>query len=295
MHSESPSPVQLAFRPESLRDRWRFAVPGRALLWRLVREIVTLPAALTPAERDRAQKRASAALLRHLRVQLEITGTEHVGGGPFLVLALHEGIVDVLALAQLPLPLRFVARDEIFTWPGIGPAITRLGQISIRPESGAAGYRQMLRRARDVVGAGESLLVFPQGTVLGLETDFQRGAFLLARQLDLPLLPAVLTGAHRVWEHPFTPCLRYGQRVGLRVLPPVGREEVRATLPETLRVQVRRAMKRAALDPDLPPPRRYVPERDGFWDGFRFDIDPDFPELRSAVERHRQSLTGDTP
>lgn len=29
------------------------------------------------------------------------------------------------------------------------------------------------------------------------------------------------------------------------------------------------------------------PERDGWWDGYRFEIDADFPELRARVARHR--------
>ena len=41
------------------------------------------------------------------------------------------------------------------------------------------------------------------------------GAFALARHLGAPLLPVVLTGGHRVWEHPFAPTLRYGQPIAV--------------------------------------------------------------------------------
>ena len=286
--------VALDFRPASVAGRVRFLLAGRPLFWWTLRGVARLPPDLTPRLRERVQGELGGRLLRHLRVRLDRAGFEHVGAGPYLVVALHEGMLDVLALLQLPLPLRFVARREIFSWPGVGAAITRLGHISIDPESGAAGYRAMMRAGRDVVAGGESLVVFPQGSVLGLETQFQRGAFVLARQLDLPILPVVLTGAHRVWEHPFTPTLRYGQRVGLRVLPPVRREEVRQTPPEVLRVRLRRAMKRAALDPAMPPARRYDPARDGFWDGYRFDIDPDFSELCRRVLAHRRQALGET-
>jgi len=287
-------PTALHFRPCSAADRLRFDLAGRALLWWSLREVATLPANLTPAQRDAVQKRVSARLLRHLRVRLHLQGCEHVGRGPYLVVALHEGLADVLALLMLPLLLRFVAREEIFTWPGVGPAITRLGHVSIDPESRSGGYRHLLERARAITAGGESLVLFPQGTVLGLETDFQRGAFALARHLDLPILPVVLTGTHRVWEHPFTPVLRYGQPVGLRVLPEVTREEVRRVAPEVLRVQVRRRMKRAALAGGLPPARRYDPERDGYWDGFHFATDPDFPQVHHLVTGHRRALLGET-
>jgi hypothetical protein len=49
---------------------------------------------------------------------------------------------------------------------------------------------------------------------------------------------------------------------------------------------VKRRMKHLALRA-TPPARRYVPDRDGWWDGYRFAIDPDFPELAAAVSKHR--------
>ncbi|AFZ68268.1 lysophospholipid acyltransferase family protein [Deinococcus peraridilitoris] len=272
-----------------MRGRLRHLLLGRTLLWQTAHCLKRLPETLSPAERDAAQKQASARLLRHLRVQLDTTGLEHIMDGPYLVVPLHEGIADVLCLAQLPLPLRFVARDEIFNWPHVGPAIRRLGHVSINPESGARGYRELLRRAEGILKGGESLAMFPQGSLLGIETDFQRGAFVLARQLNVPLLPVVMTGAHRVWEHPFTPRLRYGVRVGMRVLPPTPAPDGHRYTPDELRLTLRQLMKRHALDGSMPAPRRYRPERDGFWDGFRFDIDPDFPELHHQIAERRRS------
>lgn len=275
-----------------MRDRARYGLVGQLLLWRIARALARLPETLSPAERHAAQGRASARLLRHLRVKLERSGLQHARGGPFIVVALHEGIADVLALTQLPLPLRFVARDEIFAWPGVGAAITRLGHLAVNPESGAAGYRLLLREARGILAGGESLALFPQGSVLGIETAFQLGAFALARHLGAPILPVVLSGTHRIWEHPFAPTLRYGVRVGLRVLPPVPALEVLARDPHDLRADLQGRMKRAALGGELPLPRRYVPQRDGFWDGFRFDIDPAFPEVFEAVRQRRRTQGG---
>ena len=39
----------------------------------------------------------------------------------------------------------------------------------------------------------------------------------------------------------------------------------------------------------MAPPRRFVPARDGYWDGYAYAIDPDFPELAMEIARHRQS------
>ena len=131
-------------------------------------------------------------------------------------------------------------------------------------------------------------MVFPQGSILGIEVDFKAGPFALALALDRPILPIALTGSHRVWEHPFSPRLRYGQRMSLQVLPPVYPAAFRAGGPGTLRAAVQRQLKAKALGGVMAAPRRYVPDRDGFWDGFDFAIDPSFLALRDEVERHRR-------
>ena len=189
---------------------------------------------------------------------------------------LHEGIADVLCLLRLPLPLRFVARREIFGWPAIGPALEGLGHVSINPEHPLGGFRGLWRSAETILGGGESLVVFPQGTVAGIESDFQRGVFEVARRVGVPVLPVAVTGTHRVWEHPFSPTLRYGQAVTVQVLPAIPAAEVRAG-PRRPAGADPPGVKAAALAPGMPPARSFDPDRDGYWDGYRLDIDPDFP------------------
>ena len=285
-NAPSPPPA-LEFRPEGALARLRYATLGRALLASSARELLRVPAAATVLERSTVQRRVSARLLRHLGVRLDLQGLEHVGRGPYLIASLHEGMADVLCLLQLPLPMRFVARDEIFGWPGVGPAITHLGHVAINPEHPTGGYRGLLRGAQDILEGGESLAVFVQGAVAGIESDVQRGAFEVARRLGYPLLPVAIAGSHRIWEHPHTPTLRYGVRVGLRVLPELSVSELRGGNLETLRLRLRRAMKAAALSQEMPAPRRYDPDRDGYWDGYRFDMDPDFPEVYAKFEARR--------
>ena len=53
--------------------------------------------------------------------------------------------------------------------------------------------------------------------------------------------------------------------------------------PSALRDEVQRQLKRAALAPGMAPARRFVPERDGWWDGYAFAIDPAFAELAAAA------------
>jgi len=227
-----------------------------------------------------------------LKIDLVLEGLEHIDPNEvYVVTPLHEGFVDVVALLHLPLPLRFAARDELFTWRLLGCYLRASGQIEVCPERGSQSYRHLLRDARKVIAAGESLLIFPQGGLLGIELDCRAGAFALARSLRRPILPVVLTGTHRVWEYPFTPRLRFGQRVTLRVLPPLpveehsGREASKSL--EKVRREVQQRLKTVALSGEVEPPRRFVPARDGYWDGYAYTIDPDFPDLAADIARRR--------
>lgn len=233
----------------------------------------------------------SRRLFALLGIRFDVAGLEHIDPHErYVVTPLHEGFADVPALMQLPLPLRFAARDELFGWRVIGPYLHDTGQIRVTPERGSWSYRQLLLQARGVFACGESLVMFPQGTILGIETDFLRGAFALAQSLHRPLLPIAVTGSHRVWEHPYTPRLRYGQRISLRILPPVSAAEVCAEHIDALRVTVRRRLKAAALSGTMATPRHFVPARDGYWDGFAYQIDPDFPALATKIAQHRQQV-----
>jgi 1-acyl-sn-glycerol-3-phosphate acyltransferase len=190
-------------------------------------------------------------------VKLRLSGLEHLPKTPCLLLPLHEGLFDVVALLHLPLKLRFAARSELLDWQWLG------------------GW--LLRQTPQMLAAGESLVIFPQGSICGLEIDFQQSAFALAKRFALPIVPIVLAGSHRVWDHPFSPRVRLGQEVVVCIL-----ESVLNPNP----VALKRHMKRMALKFK---PRRYLPQHDGFWDDYRLEIDPDFPEVRAEVQAHRLS------
>ncbi|HEV2124231.1 MAG TPA: lysophospholipid acyltransferase family protein, partial [Chloroflexota bacterium] len=179
----------------------------------------------------------------------------------------------------------------LLTWRRLGPYLRDAGHIAVCPEEGLRSYRHLVRAAREVLTPRESLVIFPQGGILGIEAEFVRGAFALARTLQRPLLPVALTGSHRVWEYPYTPRLRYGERITLRVFPPISAEEVASRDVDDLRLEVQRLLKTAALSGTMAPPRRFVPARDGYWDGYAYRIDPTFADLAADIDRHRRQRT----
>ncbi len=249
------------------------------------RLVLRLAAVLPNRSAQRVAERWWARLAaRLLRLRVHTSGLEHIDPDErYVVVSLHEGFADGLALLHLPLSLTAVARDELADFPLLGDQLVRGRHVFIPPERPLQAARALLREARAAIETGDSVLCFPQGSILGIELAFQPGAFNLARRLGRPLLPVVVTGGHRVWEHPFTPTLRFDQSMSVTVLPPVPPGEAVGR-----RAAIESHMKQLALSSPTPP-RRFDPARDGYWDAYRYEVEPSFPDLAERVASHRQA------
>ncbi len=222
-----------------------------------------------------AERAWAAAAVAALDIDISMVGLDRVDpGGQYVVASLHEGFPDVLALLQLPLDLNWVIRDELLELPYFGDYLRTAGHIAVDPESPRTALRTIFKKASATIAAGESLVVFPQGSLLGIDIAFRAGAFRLAERIGLPILPVVLAGSHRVWEYPFNRTLRCGQHIHMEILEPIEPGDALSEMRE-----LERNMKRRALAASSAPARRYVPERDGTWDGYSFELDPDFARM----------------
>ena len=110
--------------------------------------------------------RIAAAILRpvfRFGMRLRVEGVERVPDqGPVLLVSNHRSVLDppLIAVAQLPGRLHFMAKKELFRGP-FGWLISRGGAFPV--DRGGAD-RDAIRTAREVLAAGECLLMFPEGT-----------------------------------------------------------------------------------------------------------------------------------
>ncbi len=253
--------------PEDLFDPEQLDPAMRSLLDEGVTEIIATAGDCGALRR--AERAWSARARELLQIKLDVVGVELIDcDGQYLVAPLHEGFADVVALQTLPLDLAWVIRDELLDLPYFGEYLRAAGHIAIEPEAPRAAMRTILRKLPAAVADGSSVVVFPQGSLLGIEVSFQLGAFQLADRLGLPVLPIVLTGSHQVWDYPFGRDLRFGQTIRMEVLPPLPVGTAVAAMGE-----LEAEMKKRALAVTSAPTRHYVPERDGLWEGYRFELD----------------------
>jgi 1-acyl-sn-glycerol-3-phosphate acyltransferase len=132
--------------------------------------------------------RAAVYVLARLLYRIEIAG--RVPPGPCVVAANHESLLDPPLLALItPRPLHFLAKVELWRYRPGAWVMDALGGIPIRRDR-----RDLLSvgRAEELLRAGESVAIFPQGTVAG--GAWTRGAARLALTTGVPLVPVRIVG-----------------------------------------------------------------------------------------------------
>jgi len=160
--------------------------------------------------------------LLHPSLSPTLVGAERLGPGPYIVVSNHQSSLDIPAGFMLPLPLRVVVRHQHFDIPGVGGWLRLSRQVRLDRED-PQGIRKGLDDALASLDAGFSLLIFPEGTRTpeGSLGRFHRGAFRLAKDAGVPVLPFVQQGT--AWLFPkgvYLPrCLHQPMRFS--VLPPV--------------------------------------------------------------------------
>ena len=130
-------------------------------------------------------------LLARLLYRIEITG--QAPPGPCVVAANHESLLDPLVLAfAARQPLHYLAKVELWRWPPGAWLMNALGGIPIRRDR-----RDLVSvgAAEELLRAGESVAIFPQGTVRG--GVWTRGAARLALATGAPLVPVRIVGTAR--------------------------------------------------------------------------------------------------
>ena len=137
------------------------------------------------------------AIIRLAGVRIVVEGRELLPPeGATLFVSTHSSMLDVPALFTLvPARTRFVAKRELFLIPLFGQAIRMLGFVEIdRADKRAA--KTAIGRAADLARGDRPILVFPEGTRSrdGSLLPFKKGAFALAHELRLPLVPIACLG-----------------------------------------------------------------------------------------------------
>jgi 1-acyl-sn-glycerol-3-phosphate acyltransferase len=166
--------------------------------------LVSLPAMLLTGSGEMAiwfaRKAWSPAGLWLAGAPLEVSRRAPLPDGPAVYVSNHESALDIWALFRvLPRGVRFVAKQELFRIPVFGAYMKLGGHVPVDRGNHARAVAS-LRRAGEIVRAGTSLIVFPEGT-RSLDRrihPFKKGPFVVAMEAGVPVVPIAISGSGAV-------------------------------------------------------------------------------------------------
>jgi 1-acyl-sn-glycerol-3-phosphate acyltransferase len=139
-------------------------------------------------------------ILKTTGVRVRTTGLERLTPGTtYVFVSNHQSIYDIPVLFwSLPYQLRIIAKASLGAIPFMGWHLRRTGHLLVdrrNPDRGG-----ILRRWRELLTQGLSLIVFPEGTrsADGRVAKFKAGSFLLAIEAGLPVVPLSIDGTRFV-------------------------------------------------------------------------------------------------
>lgn len=201
--------------------------PGRYIVGRVFRYIGVIVERLNPLWRLRLSG-------------VHIANPRH----PYVVVSNHESFADILLISNLPWEMKWLSKAELFRIPLLGWMMRLAGDVPIRRGFGPSAV-EAIEQCRRILRNHVSVMIFPEGTrsTTGRMLPFKDGAFRLAVEAGVPVLPLVVAGSG-------TALPKRGWKMGrsdaeVRVLEPVPTEGLTADDVAGLRNRVRKMIEEA--------------------------------------------------
>lgn len=132
--------------------------------------------------------------------KLEISGEENIDPNrSYVVVANHQSTLDIMVcFLAIPLPIRYLAKKELFRIPLLAQAMRAVGIIEVDRAARSAVHNSVNRQAKDLIAHNRSLIIYPEGTRPrdGVMRPFKKGAFTMAIASQLPVLPLSMHGTY---------------------------------------------------------------------------------------------------
>ncbi|MGP8215694.1 MAG: lysophospholipid acyltransferase family protein [Bacteroidia bacterium] len=118
----------------------------------------------------------------------------------YVIVANHQSLYDIfLVYGWLGIDIRWVMKHELRKIPGLGIGSEKVGHVFIDRSNPAAALASIEAAKKKIIN-GTSVIFFPEGTRshTGEMGKFKRGAFKMAFDLGLPVLPLTIKGTRDI-------------------------------------------------------------------------------------------------
>lgn len=171
-------------------------------------------------------------------IRVDVYGRENLDPKQsYVFLANHQGYWDAfLVFGYLGRPFKWMMKEYLRKVPFLGYACYKAKHIYVG--NSMASISRAVHQAEETLKGGTSMTIFPEGTRThdGTLGEFKRGAFMLAHQIQLPIVPITINGSFDVlsrndlWIHP--------GRMSMTIHAPITPEQRKDMKEQELMLQV---------------------------------------------------------
>lgn len=216
--------------------------PATFLIWILV----------LPFDRNRAITHRILVIQSWMVVKMipiwkvDVTGKEKAARDTtYVIISNHQSILDILLVNSLCYKFKWVSKIENKRVPVLGWYLKMADYITV-DRSNKESKEEMLDRSMRFLRKGISVMLFPEGTrSVNREIGFfKRGAFQLAINARVPILPVLIDGSGGVLpKHGLI--FSAGHKINIRIFDPVLPESFGTDDPDILSVKFSNFMTEA--------------------------------------------------
>lgn len=171
-----------------------------------------------------------------------------VKGNTYVFISNHQSLLDILLMNCLRYKFKWISKIENFKVPVIGWYL-KMADYIIVDRGNEDSKIEMLEKAYNCLGKGISIMIFPEGTrSLNNEIGFfKRGAFQLALQANVPILPILIDGTGGILpKHGLI--FGSGHHIRIKVMDPVNPASFKANDPDNLALELSALMTSGLKD-----------------------------------------------
>jgi 1-acyl-sn-glycerol-3-phosphate acyltransferase len=183
---------------------------------------------------DKAHQRAVTGMARSCNLALRAggiglhpSGLENAKGGPYIIVANHQSVLDISLISGFlgHLRPRYISKRELGRGvPGISYNLRRGGSALIDRKNSGQAHKEIEALAQRIREDGWSVAIFPEGTrsKTGKMKTFREAGLrtLVTNAPGVPVLPITTSGGSRLFRKNLRPVVR-GVDLGIHVHPPL--------------------------------------------------------------------------
>jgi 1-acyl-sn-glycerol-3-phosphate acyltransferase len=199
------------------------------------------------------------ALLKIIGITFEIRGLENIPKFPVLFSVKHQSVWETIFFLWHHKDNSYVMKSELRRIPFWGWYMKKSGHILVDRTGGTKSMRAMLGKAKEIMGNGRSIVIFPEGTRIppGQMGRFHPGVGAIYAQLNTTVVPVAINSG-LFW--PRRKFIKKPGKIIIEFLPPIAPNIDRKSFMFLLENRMKMATEKLEKEAELVPKKRDTTE-----------------------------------